>query len=151
MFTLIRFEDVLSAWQRQIDPELETIIKDSELAAGADKDWNKFISNVNANTVDRVSERGLKWLEEQGHWHNPDADKNRVLAEVRAAAVQFARLPSEIEDAVGIPNYAWALTGAIGAALGAWIISRPMWLAFERPETAMFVGGVLYRFHIRLI
>lgn len=144
MFTLIRFEDVLSDWHRRIDPELETIIEDSEKAAGADTDWIGFISNLNTNTVHRISESSLKWLDQQGHWHNPLAKKDQVLAEVRAAAVQFATLPSsEIEDTVGIPNRAWALTGAIGAALGALIISPLTWLWFENRAIGMFLGGVL--------
>ena len=70
----------------------------------------------------------------------------RVEAEVQAALHQLVEPLPEDEPAVEIRGAAWAGPAAVGAAVGALIVSPLTWIWFDNRAIGLFVGGTLGAF-----
>ncbi|MDB5308536.1 MAG: hypothetical protein JWO38_2738 [Gemmataceae bacterium] len=143
-----RLEDVLPAWRARIGPALQTQL-DSALRtpgrAGLRAGQSTPAGEPGRGWYEPFVPECLTWLMAEGYWPNKTADRDQVQAELRTAIAHLPApsLPPEMEERMEVPASAWALPAAIGAAVGALVLSPLTWVALENRPVGLWVGGVL--------
>jgi hypothetical protein len=95
----------------------------------------------------RIATACLDWLSAEECWPNQAADMPAVAAEIEAAMRHLAMpLPQAAPAAMETRPAAWAMPAAIGAGLGALLLSPLTFLWFDNRLIGLFGGGVLGAF-----
>nr|WP_294516475.1 hypothetical protein [uncultured Rhodopila sp.] len=136
-----RLEDAIPAWRAKarLTAEAEPRVRRS-----AEPDQPRPAAD--SIPYQRIAAACLAWMTERGCWPNQAADKTRVANEIEAA-LRTLVLPSAPPRPSGdVRGSAWAITAAVGSALGALLVSPLTFLWFDNRLIGLFLGGTLGAF-----
>ncbi len=85
-------------------------------------------------------------MTEKGCWPNQGADKARVANEIEAALRTLVQASQPPRQSADVRGSAWAITGAVGSAIGALLVSPLTFLWFDNRLIGLFLGGALGAF-----
>ena len=139
MEELHRLEDAIPAWRAkarliaEADPRPR---RDAEPAGRA----------LDTLPYQRIASACLAWMTERGYWPNQAADKTRVVNEIEAALRSLVPVSPPPRQSGDVRGSAWAVTGAVGSAIGALLVSPLTFLWFDNRLIGLFLGGALGAF-----
>nr|WP_294508676.1 hypothetical protein [uncultured Rhodopila sp.] len=136
-----RLEDAIPAWRAK-----------ARLIAEADprprRSVEPEVARLPADGLpyQRIASACLVWMTERGCWPNQAADKTRVASEIEAALRSLVPPSPPPRQSGDVRGSAWAVTGAVGSAIGALLVSPLTFLWFDNRLIGLFLGGTLGAF-----
>jgi hypothetical protein len=136
-----RLEDAIPAWRAKA-----RLIAEAEPRPGRNAAPSPVPRAADTLPYQRIASACLAWMTERGCWPNQAADKTRVTNEIEAALRTLVPASPPPRQSGDVRGSAWAVTGAVGSAIGALLVSPLTFLWFDNRLIGLFLGGTLGAF-----